>query len=65
MYNLVLYLLLINYIRIESVNSDGQQFHQYQQNEYSPLTSKHNKRPWHEVGDPDPDLEQAQKFDGG
>jgi len=25
----------------ESLNSDGQQFHQYQQNEQSPLTSTH------------------------
>ena len=50
---------------MESLNSDGQQFHQYQQNEYSPQTSKHKKRPWHEVGNPGPHLEQAHKFDGG
>ena len=25
----------------ESLNSDGQQFHQYQQNTQSPLTSEH------------------------
>jgi hypothetical protein len=28
-------------LRKESLNSDGQQFNQYQQNEQSPLTSNH------------------------
>ena len=28
-------------VRKESLNSDGQQFHQYQQNEQSPVTSNH------------------------
>jgi len=32
---------LIMPLRKESLNSDGQQFHQYQQNEQSPLLSIH------------------------
>jgi hypothetical protein len=30
----------------ESLNSDGQQFHQYQQNEQSPPTWTYTKNPW-------------------
>ena len=35
----------------ESLNSDGQHFNQYQQNEQSPLTSNNltQKRPWNMV----------------
>jgi len=30
----------------DSLNSDGQQFHQYQQNELSPQIVEHKNRPW-------------------
>jgi hypothetical protein len=30
----------------ETVNSDGQSFHQFQQNEQSPLTSNHVFKVW-------------------
>ena len=35
-------------IKKQSLNSDGQQFHQYQQNEWLPLIYSHwkQKRPW-------------------
>ena len=34
----IIFVLLHKRLRKESLNSDGQQFHQYQQNEQSPLT---------------------------
>ena len=40
------------YIIIKSLNIDGQQFHQYQQNEQTPLTFTHwthKKRPWYKT----------------
>ena len=44
----------------ESLNSDGHQFHQYQQNEQSPLTSpeltEHTKTMTYDVRNPGPDL---------
>ena len=45
----------------ESLNSDGQQFHQSQQNEQFPLTTNHwtYERPWHKIGNPGPGLGQA------
>jgi hypothetical protein len=46
--------------------SDGQQFHQYQQNKVtSHLKSLNTKRPWHDIGNPDPDFGQAQKCGRG
>jgi len=55
----------------ESLNSDGHQFHQYQQNEQSPVIltelTEHKKRPLHhtcDIGNPGPGLEKAQKCDG-
>ena len=51
---------------IESLDSDGQQFHQYQQNKVtSHLKSLNTKRPWHDIGNPDPDFGQAQKCGRG
>ena len=47
----------------ESFNSDGQQFHQYQQNVQPPLTSKQlniKKKTMYGVTTPGPGLEQAQ-----
>ena len=50
-------------IKKESLNSDGHQFHQYQQNEQSPLIltelTEHNKTTF-DVGNPVPVLEQVQ-----
>jgi hypothetical protein len=45
------------------LNSDGQQFHQYQQNEQSLLTLTHwtQKKPWHNDGNPGPCFRQAQQ----
>jgi hypothetical protein len=34
----IMFVLLRKLLLKESLNSDGQQFHQYQQNEQSPLT---------------------------
>jgi hypothetical protein len=53
----------------ESLNSDGHQFHQYQQNEQSPLIltdlNEHPKKPRHiNVGNPGPGLRQAQNCGG-
>jgi hypothetical protein len=47
----------------KSLNSGGQQFHQYQQKEQPPLISNHCtwKRAQHNVGNPGPGLEQAHK----
>ena len=45
------------------INSDGQQFHQYQQNEQSPLTFSPNTKTnisTCDVGNPGPALGQAQ-----
>jgi hypothetical protein len=53
------------YIYEESLNSDGQQIHQYQQNEQSPLIqtepTEHNKTTTYDVGNSDPGLGQAQE----
>ena len=52
----------------ESLNSDGEQFHQYQQNEPSPLTFKlyslntNKKTTRYKVGNLGHDLGQAQKY---
>ena len=49
----------------ESLNNDGQQFHQYLQNEQSSLTSTHKtqkKTVTYDVGNPGPGLGQAQKY---
>ena len=45
----------------DSLNSDGQQFHQSQQNEQSPLTTNHwtYEGPWHKIGNPGPGVGQA------
>ena len=48
----------------ESINSDGQQFHQYQQNKQSPLTSHNWAYKKDHPGNPDPCLTQAQKCGG-
>ena len=51
----------------ERLNSDGQQFHQYQQNEQPPLTFTHwilKKTMTYDIGDPDPGLNQAKKCGG-
>ena len=51
----------------ESLNNDGQQFHQYQQYEQSPLTFAHwtqNKTTTYNVWNPFSDLGQAQKCGG-
>ena len=51
----------------ESLNSDGQQFHQYQQREQSPLTFTHwsqKKTTTYDAGNPYPDLGQAHKCGG-
>jgi hypothetical protein len=45
----------------ESINSDGQQFHQYQQNEQPPLTS--NNTTTCGVRNQGPRLEQTEKCD--
>jgi hypothetical protein len=45
------------------LNSDGQQSHEYQQNEQNASTSTHcklKKTIAYDVGNPDPDLLQAQ-----
>ena len=49
----------------ESLNSDGQQFHQYQQNDQSPLT-EHKKTllTTYDVGNPCSGLEQAYRYGG-
>ena len=49
----------------ESLNSDGQQFHQYQQNDQSPLT-EHKKKllTTYDVGNPGSGLGQAYRYDG-
>ena len=44
--------------------NDGQQFHQYEEKEQSPLTSKYltsEKTTTYDLGNPKPDLEQAQQ----
>jgi hypothetical protein len=50
----------------ESLNRDVHQFHQYQQNEQSPLIwaelTEHNKV--NDVGNPGPGLGQAQQYGG-
>ena len=51
----------------ESVNSEDQQFHQYQQSKQSSVTSTHwtQKKPMtYDIGNPGPGLEQAQKSVG-
>jgi hypothetical protein len=51
----------------KKVLSHGQQFHQYQQNEQSPVTVTHGtqrKTTTYTVGNPDPGLGQAQKYGG-
>ena len=47
----------------ESLNSDGQQFYQYQQNKQPPHTSNQwtQKKRTYNFGNPGPDLGQAQK----
>ena len=49
------------------LNSDGQQSHEYQQNEQIASTSTHcklKKTIAYDVGNPDPDLLQAQYVEG-
>ena len=50
---------------IGSLNSDGQQFPQYQQNEKSPLSSNHRAKKktsaYDDIGNPGPVLGQVQK----
>ena len=50
----------------EIVNNDGYQFHQYRQNEKSPLIltelTEHKKTLTYDVGNSDPGLEQAQTW---
>jgi len=52
----------------ESLNSDGQQIHIYQQNNHlwPPLTEHTKKRPWHiyDTGNSDTGLVEAQTFIG-
>jgi len=50
----------------ESLNSDVQQFYQYQQNKQQPVTSNKwtQNRTWDVVGNADPGLWQAQKCGG-
>ena len=51
----------------ESLNSDGQQFHQYQQNEQSPLTfikCKQKRTKIHDFENPGPGWGQAQNYVG-
>ena len=52
----------------ESLNSDDNQFHQYQQNEQSPLilteVAEHKKTTTYDVGNLVPNLEQKQTFGG-
>ena len=45
----VSYISITENYQKESLISDGHQFHQYQQNEQSPLSLAHwtQKRPWH------------------
>jgi hypothetical protein len=48
----------------EGLNSNSQQYHQYLQNEQSPLTSNHskwNKKATYYVGNPGADLWQEEK----
>ena len=47
----------------DSLNTDGQQFHQYQQTEQSLNTSKRGTTTY-DVGNPNPALGEAQKYDG-
>ena len=51
-----------------SLNSDGQQFHQYQQNDPSPsLTNTHThtkNTTTYDIGNPVPGLEHTQKCEG-
>jgi hypothetical protein len=46
----------------ESLSSDDQQCHEYQQNEQSPLI-EHKKFMTYDIGNPDPGLGQVQKCD--
>jgi hypothetical protein len=48
----------------QSLNRDGQQFHQYQLNEQSPPTSPHTKATIDGVGSPGSGLRQAQNVAG-
>ena len=48
----------------ESLNSDGQQFHQYQHH-HSSQTSEYKRTTTHDVGNLCPGLGQAQKCHGG
>ena len=52
----------------ESLNCDGQQFHQYQQSEQSPLilteVAEHNKTTTYDVENAGSNLEQEQTFGG-
>ena len=51
----------------ESLNSVGQQFYQYRQNEQSPLIitelTEHKKSTTYDIGNPGPGLGQEQKCD--
>ena len=54
-------------LRKESLNSDGQQFHQYQQNEQSSLPfikCKKKRTKIYDVGNPSPGWGQAQNYVG-
>ena len=48
----------------DSLNSDGHQFHQYQENEQSPLIRTLNTTPTCDVGNPGHDLWQAHNLAG-
>ena len=56
------------YFMKRKFNSDGYQFHQYQQNKQSPLIlselTEHNKTTTYDVGNPGSDLGQAQNCGG-
>ena len=60
----VLYLIKYMTLLDESLNSNDQQFQQYQEKKQSPLTSNHSiqERPWHMSFET---LEQAHKYGGG
>ena len=54
---------------MKSLNSDGHQFHQYQQNEQVPLIlpelTKHKRKTMtYDIGNSDPGLGQAQNYGG-
>ena len=60
--------LYIQVYEKESLNSDGHQFYQYQQNQQSSLIltdlTEHKKTMTYDVGNPGPGLARARKCDG-